>query len=214
MAPISINDIANVEISFAVISDAMGGKKLAWLQARAFLGVEARQNIALLVKNTDKRANIRKFSVHLQIRSQLTYDTVRTTAGRYGQSAGTVHVVNLRFKATLFIENLNARIFPVSDIDPAVGIAADVVRKIKLSGTRSGRDPTFKQPATGVELVNARVVIAVGHEYIAGRRDSRMGAFAKRLAAHEARAQTRRSNFQKKLTIEAELPNRVVEIIR
>jgi len=70
-----------------------------------------------------------------------------------------------------FIEYLNARIFPVSDIDPAVSIAADVVRKIKLYRPRTGRASAFKQPAAGVELVYTRVLIAVGHENIAGRRD-------------------------------------------
>ncbi len=82
-----------------------------------------------------------------------------------------MHIVDRCFKLAAFIEYLNARIFPVSDIDPAVSIAADVVRKIKLYRPRTGRASTFKQPAAGVELVYTRVLIAVGHENIAGRRD-------------------------------------------
>lgn len=49
-----------------------------------------------------------------------------------------MQVVPLRLETPIVVENLDAMVFPVGDIDPSIRIAGNVVRKIDCPGPEPG----------------------------------------------------------------------------
>jgi len=58
------------------------------------------------------------------------------------ERAGTMHVVPLRLVFAAAVENLNAVIFAIRDVDPAFPVGANIMHDVELSGigTRSPQD--------------------------------------------------------------------------
>ena len=57
-----------------------------------------------------------------------------------------MHVVPLGFEIAVAVEDLDAVVLPVGDIDPAVRVAGDVVRDVELSGI----GPGLPQPSSNL----------------------------------------------------------------
>jgi hypothetical protein len=60
-----------------------------------------------------------------------------------------VQVFPLRLVFAVAAEHLDAMVFTVRDIDPAVGVAADVVDNVELALAGSGFAPRHQQFAVG-----------------------------------------------------------------
>src|SRR5688572_22616128 len=81
----------------------------------------------------------------------------------------------------ILVEDLNAIIFPVTDIDAAFAIDPDGMRGLKLSGATSGLSPRKQVLASLVELDHAVISIAVGDKKIPVRGECNIGGTVKRL---------------------------------
>src|SRR4029077_10506151 len=73
-----------------------------------------------------------------------------------------VQVDPLRLELDVPVEHLNAMVLASRDVDPAVGIAADVVRDVELARVGPGLTPRAQQGAVRRELVQARGAVPVG----------------------------------------------------
>ena len=60
------------------------------------------------------------------------------------------------------LEDLDAVVLAVGDVDPAVGVAGDVVRQAELAFADTGRAPREEMCPVGRVLVDPRVAVAVG----------------------------------------------------
>src|SRR5215471_16616160 len=90
-------------------------------------------------------------------------------ARRHEQAARAVQIVPLCLVLAVAVEHLHAMILPVGHIDPAIGIAGDVVRNIEFAWIRARRTPGEQQLAVRRVFVRSRVAIAVGHIDVAPR---------------------------------------------
>ena len=106
---------------------------------------------------------------------------------RHKQSARAVEVVPLRLVLAVAVEHLYPVVLSVGDIDPAIGIGADVVHDVELPGVGAGLAPRHQQFPVGRIFVDARIAVAVGHIDVAVRGQRGMGAAVERLAAHIGR---------------------------
>src|SRR6266567_5971239 len=61
------------------------------------------------------------------------------------EAARAVQVLPLRLVLAVAVEHLDAVVFAVGDIDPAVGVAADVVHDVKLAVAGYGLAPRHQQ---------------------------------------------------------------------
>src|SRR5262249_61736912 len=95
-----------------------------------------------------------------------------------------MHVDPLRLELAVAVEYLDAMVLAVGDVDPAVSIAADVVRDVELTGIGTRLAPRAEQRAVRRELVHARVAVPVGHVDVALRRERGVRAAMEGLAAH------------------------------
>ena len=104
-------------------------------------------------------------------------------------------------------------IFPVGDVDPAIGVTADVVRDIELAGIGAGLAPGEQELAVRAEFMDPRIAVAVRDVEIALRREGGMGAAMERLAAHIGRRLARNAEGLQHLAVQGALADRVVAII-
>ena len=65
----------------------------------------------------------------------------RTFAAGHEKAAGAMQIVPLGFVAAIAIEHLHAMIFPVRHINPAIGVAGNVVCDVELAGSGAGPAP-------------------------------------------------------------------------
>src|SRR6267142_5123476 len=65
------------------------------------------------------------------------------------EAARAVQVLPLRLVSAVAVEHLDPVVFAVGDIDPAVGVAADVVNDVELALAGSGLAPRHQQFAIG-----------------------------------------------------------------
>ena len=124
-----------------------------------------------------------------------------------------MHVVPLRLVFAVAVEHLDAVVFAVGDVDPAVGVAADVVGDVELAGIGAGLAPGHHQLAVRRVFVDARVAVAVGDVEVALRRQRGVGAAVERLAAHIGRRLAGDADRQQHLAVEGALADRVVAVV-
>src|SRR5215472_3973894 len=95
--------------------------------------------------NADARPDIGPIAVDLAGGSALADIDERIAAGRHAHAVWPVQVVPLRLELAVAVEYLDAVVLAVGDIDPAVGVAADVVRHVELAGVGSRFAPRHQQ---------------------------------------------------------------------
>src|SRR5437764_5082884 len=77
------------------------------------------------------------------------------------------------------IENLDAAVAAVGDIDVVVGVHGNAVRNVELAGLRAGPAPGRQPVAVLIDLSNTRIDVAVADECVPRRVPSHIGDLAK-----------------------------------
>jgi hypothetical protein len=124
-----------------------------------------------------------------------------------------VQVVPLRLVPAVAVEHLHAVVLAVGHVDPAVGIAGDVVRDVELARIGAGGAPGEQELAVGRVFVHARIAVAVGHVDVALRRHRGVGAAMKRLPAHVGRRLAGDAEGEQHLSVARALADGVVAIV-
>src|SRR5919108_931314 len=128
--------------------------------------------------------------------------------------ARTMHVVPLGFIFAVAIENLDAMVLPVGDVDPAIFVCADVVDDIELAWITTGLAPREQEFSVRRVFVHPGIAVTVGDVNLSLRRKGDMGAAVERLAALVGCELSRNAEGQKNFAIEGALAHRVIAIIR
>src|SRR5260221_219074 len=103
---------------------------------------EARHDLmAFRRMDADARADIRPVAVDLALGSALTNVAKRVRSACQAHAVRAVQIVPLRLPFAVAIENLHPVVLAVGDIDPAIGVAADVVRDVELARVGAGLAP-------------------------------------------------------------------------
>ena len=118
------------------------------------------------------------------------------------EPARPVQIVPLRLVFAVAVEHLDAMVLPVGDIDPAVGLGADVVHDIELALAGARLSPGHQQLPVGRIFMNLGVAVAVRNVDLALRRERRMRAAVERLAGHIGLGLARDAEFKENLAVE------------
>src|SRR5437762_2154622 len=126
----------------------------------------------------------------------------------------TMQVVPLRLPFAVAVEHLHAVVLAVGDIEPALRIAADIMRDVELAGIGAGLTPGAQEFTVDGEFMDARIAVAVRDvEMVALRRQRRMRTAVKRLAAHKGRRLSRNPDRQQDAAVEGAAAHRVIAVI-
>src|SRR5258708_37742000 len=106
---------------------------------------ESRQHLALGTVDADARPHVGHLVVDGHAAADLAHVEARLSAARQEQARRSVHVVPLRLVRAVAVEDLDAMGLAVGDVDPAVGVAADVVGDVELPGIGAGLPPRPQQ---------------------------------------------------------------------
>src|SRR6266511_3918112 len=187
--------------------------KLSRLLAGANVA-EARQSLACLVVDVDSIAEIWRFFIHTQSWPELPDVAYRIFfCIVHVERAGTMHVVPLRLVFAVAVENLNAVILAIRDVDPTFLVGANVVHDVELSGIGTRFSPRQQQFAVRRIFMHARIAVAVRNINIALGREGYMRAAIKRFAALIGRRLSRNSDRQKNFSIQGAFADRVIAVI-
>ena len=94
-------------------------------------------------------------------RAEFTDHRDRLPSPRDEQAARAHEIVPLRLIFAVAVEDLNAVIFPIGDVDPALVIAGDIVDEIELPRVGPRLAPGEQQFTVRRILVNAGIGIAI-----------------------------------------------------
>src|SRR5713101_5322404 len=94
-----------------------------------------------MIDNTDARAEIRDVAADSCGWADFADVADRLVTIWHVEAARTVQVLPLRLVSSVAVEHLDPVVFAVGDIDPAVGVAADVVRDVELALIGAGLAP-------------------------------------------------------------------------
>lgn len=137
----------------------------------------------------------------------------RMLARFHPQRAGAMQVVPLRLVLAAGVEDLHPMVLAVGDVDPAVGVAADVVHDVELARTAAGLSPGAQQLAVWRVLVHARVAIAVRHVDLAAGRERGVGAAVEWIPAHIGRRLAGHAQLQEQLALRSEFAHGMVAVV-
>ena len=143
--------LADVNIAAGVYGEAMWGEKLAELRPCWCLA-ETTDQLALVVNDADARPKIWDVAADRGRRADLADIEDRLVAVRHAEAAGAMQVLPLRLVFAATVEYLDAVVLAIGDIDPAVGVAADVVDDVELAFASAGRAPRHKSLPSGEYL--------------------------------------------------------------
>jgi hypothetical protein len=139
-------------------------------------GTDAGKDTAGGRNDAEPGSEIRKIPIHWQTRPDLADKEKWTiTLGR-AYRAGTVQAVPLRLKLPLTIENLDTVIFPIGDVDPAVGVAVQIVRNIEFAGGNPRPPPGCQQFAGRRKFMDACITVAIGNIDVTARGKGGVGS--------------------------------------
>src|SRR5919108_5502640 len=93
---------------------------------------------------------------------QLTDVQVWISPAAEVDAAGTVHVIPHSEKFTLRVEDLDAVILAVGDVDTIFRVGGDVMWDVELPRPDPGLAPREEQATVGGILVDTRVAVAIG----------------------------------------------------
>src|SRR5215468_5413116 len=133
----------------------MRGQELGWTKTRTE-AAQPTNTVPSIVDDGHSRTEVGHVAVDCLGRSKFADVADRALARRHEQAAGAVEVVPLRLVLAVAVEYLDAMIFAVGDIDPAVGIAGDIVRDVEFARIGAGSAPGQDQFAVRRVFVHAR----------------------------------------------------------
>jgi hypothetical protein len=102
-----------------------------------------------MIDNTDARPEIGDVAVDGSGWADFADVADRLVTVWHVETTRAVQVFPLRFVFAVAVEHLDAMVFAVRDIDPAVGVAANVVDDVELALAGSGFAPRHQQFAVG-----------------------------------------------------------------
>ena len=110
---------------------------------------KAADQFALMIENTDTRPEIGNITADGGCWADFADVADRLMTVWHVETARTVQVLPLRLVFAVAVEHLDAMVLTVRDIEPAVGVAADVVDDVELALAGSGFAPRHQQFAVG-----------------------------------------------------------------
>src|SRR3954452_8505314 len=134
----------------------MRGQELAELGPRWCLAKAADQ-LSLMINDADPRSEVGDVAANRGGGTNLADIEDRPVPIRYAEATGAMQVLPLHFELTVAVKHLDAVVFAVSDIDPAIGIATDVVDDVELALAGPWCAPRNEQLAAGRVFVNAGI---------------------------------------------------------
>src|SRR5262245_41508920 len=97
------------------------------------------QQLALIVDHADPQPEVQALDPDRG--AELAEIADRATRLVHIESARTMQIVPLGLVLAIAVKHLNAMVLAVSDIDPAIGVGADVVHDVELAGVSAGAAP-------------------------------------------------------------------------
>ena len=123
--------------------------------------------LTLMINDADPRSEVGDVAANRGGGADLADVKDRLVPIRHAESARTVKVLPLCLEPAVAVEHLDAVVLAVGDIDPAVGIATDVVDDVEFALAGPRRPPRHEQLAVGRVFVDAGIAIAVRHVNLA-----------------------------------------------
>src|SRR6516162_8116881 len=122
---------------------------------------EASEHLTLGSMDANARSDIGPIPVDLTGGPALADIDERVAAGRHAHAVRPMQIVPLGLELAVAVEHLDAVVLAVGNVDPTVGVAADVVRNVELAGVGPRLAPRHQQLAVRGVFVNPRVAVAV-----------------------------------------------------
>src|ERR1700751_1490441 len=119
--------------------------------------------------DADAWSNIGPIPVDLTGGAPLADIDERIGTDRHAHAVRSVQIIPLSFELAVAVEHLDPMVLAVGDIDPAVGVATNVVRNVELAGIGARLAPRHQQFAVRGVFMNSRTAVAVGDVEIASR---------------------------------------------
>src|SRR5215831_2624013 len=124
---------ADIYVALAIDGDAVRRSELP-RQDAAWCLAKPRQDLALQRMDADARPYIRPVAVALALWPALADVAEQVIPAPQAHAVWTVEVIPLCLPFAVRVEHLHAVVLAVGDVNPALGIAADVVRNVELAG--------------------------------------------------------------------------------
>src|SRR6266487_278213 len=213
-APRRPRDLGDVDGALGVGDHAVGGGELAGLLAPE-RSAEARDLLTLGVQHRHAGPEIGHVLVDGQGVAELAHVECAAVLGAvHEEAAGSVEIVPLALIPALAVEDLDAVVLAIRDVDEPVAIGDEVVGQVEVSRIGAGLTPRHHVLAVGRGLVHTRVAIAVGDEEVAAlRADGHVRGAVEGLAALEGGGLVGVTDGQEMLALRSELPHGVLEIV-
>src|SRR4029077_17957259 len=100
----------------------------------------SRQELALVIDDADSRAEI-GFAVYRRRRPELADIADRVMGVRHVKPARAMQIVPLGLVFAVAVKDLDTMVLAVGDIDPAIGIGADIVHDVEVAGISARLTP-------------------------------------------------------------------------
>src|SRR6266851_491734 len=169
LRPLRPRHLADIEVAARVDGESVrpekGGRRRPGMQI-----AEPRQELALIIDDADPRPEVRAMAVDRLHRTKFADIADRAVRIRHEDPARPVQIVPLRLVLAVAVEYLDPVVFAVGDVDPTIGVGADVVDDVELAGVGAGLAPRHQQLAVGRIFVHAGIAVAVRHIELAVRR--------------------------------------------
>src|SRR5439155_1908028 len=151
IAPVGERYLADVDVAARVDGQPVRRDELARLEPGRAMA-QPRQHLARVAIDADSRPDVGHVVVHAHAAADLADVEAPVRPALHEQARGAMHVVPLRLELAMAVEDLDAMVLTVGDVDPAVDVAADVVRNVELARTGAGLAPRAEERAVGGEL--------------------------------------------------------------
>ena len=149
-----------------VHTDTVRADKLPW--SLALVGIpELTQHLAVQIQNRDAMPKPRRIFIREGSRKFANIEDL-VAAAAHVHTAGAIDVVPHGEEFAFGVEDLDAVVFAVGDIDPVLDIRRNIVRDIKLTRRDPRLTPGEEQSAIGRVLVYPRVAVAIGDVDVVG----------------------------------------------
>ena len=129
-------DFADIDVAKRVDGHAVRAEKLCRPQPGVWIA-DPRQELALVIDDADPRPEI-GFAVYRRARTEFADIADRVLGVRHVEPARSVQVVPLGLIFAVAVEHLHSMVLAIGDINPAVGIGADIVRDVELTRLGAG----------------------------------------------------------------------------
>ena len=169
LRPCGPRNLADIHIASRVNGKSVRRQEFADLDSGRRLTKPADQ-LAVMIDNADARTEVGDITADRGGRANLADIKDRLAPVRHAQTARAVQVLPLCLELAVAVEHLNPVVFAVGDINPTIGVTADVVHDVEFAFAGAGLAPRQQEPPVGRVLVNPRVAIPVRYVDLALRR--------------------------------------------